>query len=125
MCCEPLSLETREGIPVPGGVRERDYPAYPLDEVVMTFKSGRFKVTRRVQRHLERRGWGVGTVCHCVCGLRPDDFYKSQAHRTEPGVWLDIYKPNMGAERLYVKFAPQSQTSEYVVLSFCGDGEPH
>lgn len=108
-----------------GGVCERGYPAYPLDEVGAAFGAGRFKLTWRVRRHLERRGWDVDAVQRCVCNLRSCDFYKSQAHRTEPGVWLDIYKPYVGNERLYVKFAPETPTDEYVVLSFCGDGEPH
>lgn len=108
-----------------GGVRERGYPAYPLDEVREAFDSRRFKVTMRVQRHLKRRGWDVETVQRCACGLTPDDFCKSQAHRDRPGVWLDIYKPLFGSERLYVKFLKMEQGDVFRVMSFCGDGEPH
>lgn len=107
------------------GVRERDYPAYPLDEVRVAFERGRFEVTGRVQRHLERRGWRAATVRWCICNLSPEDFHKSQAHRTESGVWLDIYKPLMGEERLYIKYMPFGDGERFIVLSFCGDGEPH
>jgi hypothetical protein len=72
---------------VTGEMRERGHPAYPLGEVKAAFGSGRFKVTSRVQRHLQRRGWRLDTVQGCFCNLLPADFYKSQAHRTEPGVW--------------------------------------
>ncbi len=108
-----------------GGVRERDYPAYPLDEVQAAFAAGRFQATRRVQRHLEHRGWRIETVQRCFCNLRPRDFYKSQAHRTEPGLWLDIYKPLHNSERLYVKYTPLGDGMRYIALSFCGDGEQH
>ena len=123
--CEPLSLRRREGISVSGGARERGHPSYPLDEVRTEFERGRFEVTGRVRQHLERRGWGFDTVSRCVCKLSLDDFYKSQAHRTEPGVWLDIYKPLMNGERLYVKFTPLDDGERFIVLSFCGDGEQH
>lgn len=107
------------------GVRERRYPACPLGEVRSAFQSGRFEVTRRVQRHLERRGWGLETIRRCICDLDSDDFYKSQAHLTEPGMWLDIYKPLVDGERLYVKYAPLGDGERFIVLSFCGDGEEH
>jgi hypothetical protein len=110
---------------VPGGARERRCPAYPLDEVRAAFAVGHFEVTGRVRRHLERRGWGFDTVRGCVCGLSPDDFYKSQAHRSEPGVWLDIYKPLVNGERLYVKYMPLGDDERFIVLSFCVDGELH
>lgn len=108
-----------------GSARERNHPAYPLDEVHGAFACGRFKVTRRVARHLTRRGWGAETVCRCIGRLNTEDFYKSQEHLGVPGVWLDIYKPFMGRERLYVKFLRMEEGDVFRVLSFCSDGEPH
>lgn len=108
-----------------GGVRERGYPAYPLDEVQAAFGAGRFKVTRRVQQHMDRRGWRRETVRACICSVRADDFYKSQSHLTVSGVWLDIYKPLMCGERMYVKFMRLGEGESFTVLSFCCDGEPH
>ncbi|MDO8847915.1 MAG: type II toxin-antitoxin system MqsR family toxin [Coriobacteriia bacterium] len=110
---------------MPGGSRERRCPAYPLNEVRAAFGAGRFEVTGRVRRHLERRGWGFETVQRRICDLCPGDFHKSQAHRTEPGVWLDIYKPFVNGERLYVKYMPFGDGESFIVLSFCGDGEQH
>lgn len=104
---------------------ERRRPEYPLRCVQTAFVQGRFQVTMRVVNHLERRGWTRRTIGECVASLVPEDFHKSQQHRTRPEAWLDIYKPVFCGERLYVKFTLQEDGKRYRVLSFCGDGEDH
>jgi hypothetical protein len=110
---------------VSGRPKERREPAYELLDVRRAFSEGRFQVTGRVLEHLERRGWSRGTVGACVASLMPTDFHKSQRHLTRPGAWLDIYKPVVRGERLYVKFVLQEDGGRYRVLSFCGDAEEH
>ncbi|KAF0207689.1 MAG: type II toxin-antitoxin system MqsR family toxin [Actinomycetota bacterium] len=105
--------------------RERGTPHYSLDAVRAAFTAGRFCVSGRVFGHLLRRGWKLDTVRDCVATLVPEDFYKSQRHVSREGVWLDIYKPVFRGECLYVKFTPLEGDLGFMVLSFCGDGEPH
>lgn len=108
-----------------GGLEERRQPAYSLEMVREAFTTGRFSVSGRVFGHLLRRGWKLETVRTCVLSLGPEDFYKSQRHVVRVGVWLDIYKPVFRGECLYVKFTPLEDGQGFIVLSFCGDGEPH
>lgn len=104
---------------------ERRRPSYPLDSVQSAFAQGHFQVTVRVIRHLDRRGWNRTTVGSCIHSLMSADFHKSQRHLERPAVWLDIYKPVVRGERLYVKFTLLEDQKTYLVLSFCGDGEEH
>ncbi|HEX9092561.1 MAG TPA: type II toxin-antitoxin system MqsR family toxin [Coriobacteriia bacterium] len=108
-----------------GRPTERRDPAYDLAGVQREFAEGRFQITRRVLKHLDRRGWSSARIRSCVAALTPTDFHKSQAHLTRRGVWLDIYRPVFRGERLYVKFTLQEDGVRYRVLSFCGDGEEH
>jgi hypothetical protein len=110
---------------VGSGASERRQPAYPLDRVRSAFVRGRFQVTGRVMKHLDRRGWSRGTVGLCVASLVTEDFHKSQRHLERPDVRLDIYKPVFCGERLYVKFILLEVGETYLVLSFCGHGEKH
>jgi hypothetical protein len=104
---------------------ERRDPAYDLAGVQRAFADGRFQVTRRVLNHLDRRGWSRGAIRSCVALLTPPDFHKSQLHLERPEAWLDIYRPVFRGERLYVKFILLEDGENYLVLSFCGDGEEH
>ena len=108
-----------------GEALERQQPAYPLGCVQTAFANDHFQATVRVVNHLERRGWSRRTISQCVASLVPEDFHKSQQHRTRPEAWLDIYKPVFCGERLYVKFTLQEDGKRFRVLSFCGDGEEH
>jgi hypothetical protein len=110
---------------VSGRPMERSEPAYGLPEVRRAFSEGRFQTTGRVMRHLDRRGWSRGTIGSCVASLTFSDFHKSQQHRMRPDAWLDIYKPLLRGERLYVKLTLQDDGAGYRVMSFCRDGEEH
>lgn len=105
--------------------RERWVPAYDLADVRAAFRGRRFLTTRRVRTHLEHKGLGTETVREVVCVLERSDFHKSQEHLGRPGVWLDIYRPDWGAERWYVKFVADGDAGHYRVLTFCRDGEQH
>jgi hypothetical protein len=89
------------------------------------FREGRFRVTPRVQRHLGRHDWSSETICKVISDLERSDFHKSQEHLTRSGVWLDIYRPQFGEDRLYVKFVVMNEKDWFQVLSFCCDGEQH
>ena len=104
---------------------ERSEPAYELADVRCAFSEGRFQVTARVSKHLDRRGWSRGTIAACVASFAPSSFHKSQLHLERPDVWLDIYRPVFCGERLCVKFILLEDGETYLVLSFCGDGEEH
>ncbi len=41
------------------------------------------------------------------------------------GVWLDIYRPVIDGQRLYIKFTPHEIRRAVIILSFCTDGEEH
>lgn len=107
------------------GPNERLMPGYDLAVVQTAFRAGRFRTTTRVQRYLSMTGWNRAAVCECVRSLQSDDFYKSQAHRDRPGVWLDIYRPVWDSERVYVKFTEWEQPGTFLVLTFCRDGDAH
>ncbi|MFU8891130.1 MAG: type II toxin-antitoxin system MqsR family toxin [Anaerosomatales bacterium] len=106
-------------------VLERKFPAYDLETVRHGSATGRFEITRRVRRHLYRKGWDPERISECVLSLGREDFHKSQQHRDRRGVWLDIYRPHWCGERLYVKFVLHEDGETFVVLTFCVDGEQH
>jgi len=109
----------REG---PGDERDAHYP---LHEVIAAAQEGRFRVTGRVRRHLRHKGWTIRTAVDCITQLRPADFHKSQAHLSRSGAWLDIYRPTYGGCRKYLKIVRLEDPTEFLLLSFCDDGEAH
>jgi len=103
---------------------ERRIPAYDLSKVREAFSSGRYEVTSRVRRHVRRKRWYLRDLEQCIEDLEYSDFHKSQRHIDKPDVWLDIYRPLVAGNRRYVKFMAQD-SGEYLVLTFCNDGEAH
>lgn len=108
-----------------GRPHERRTPGYGLTAVRCAFVADQFRVTTRVHRYLARIGWSRGTVRSCVASLTPTDFFKSQRHFNRADAWLDIYKPLYKGTRVYVKLTQHENGIEYVVLSFCRDGDQH
>jgi hypothetical protein len=104
---------------------ERRVPGYRLDAVQRAFEFSQFRVTTRVLTYARSIGWSRSTVRSCVAALTPTDFYKSQRHIDRADAWLDIYKPVYRGERLYVKLTLLENGGEYLVLSFCRDGDQH
>jgi hypothetical protein len=107
------------------GPIEKRVPHYELGSVVRAFGEGRFEVPVRVLRYLKTAELTLDDVVECVTGLGSEDFHKSQAHTRRPGVWLDIYRPRLRGRRMYVKFVAHEDGWRLVLLSFCGDGDPH
>ena len=60
-----------------------------------------------------------------MASLETTDFFKSQQHIDRADAWLDVYKPLHAGERLYVKLTLLENGSEYLILSFCLDGDQH
>jgi len=87
-------------------------------------RQGRLAVTGRVQRHLVARAWDYETVAECICSLKSSDAHKTILDPLRPGSQLDIYRPWMGAQRLYIRFTLDEDGDLYV-LSSCRDGEHH
>ncbi len=85
---------------------------------------GRYDVTNRVRRHLRRKHRTFRDLESCIAKLEQSDFHKSQRHLAKPDVWLDIYRPVIDGIRRYVKFMAQDN-GDYLVLTFCDDGEAH
>jgi hypothetical protein len=110
---------------MPGLPMERREPGYSLEVVQSAFAVGQFRVTNRVLTYFSRVGWSRRTVRSCVSSLTPADFFKAQRHIDRPDAWLDIYKPLWMGERLYMKVTLLENGCEFLVLSFCRDGDQH
>ncbi len=108
-----------------GGSLGKPRPHHELESVRRAFLDGRFVITSRVRRHMALHDWTERDIVDCISGLSPEDFHKSQAHRMNEGVWLDIYRPGFAGRRLYVKLTREMKGNRFVVLSFCLDGEDH
>lgn len=104
---------------------EKHVAHYELGVVRHAFEAGLFAVPGRVTRYLKSAGLTLDDVVECMAGLSSTDFHKSQAHLGRPGIWLDIYRPHFRGRRMYVKFAVHEDGRRFVLLSFCGDGDPH
>jgi hypothetical protein len=104
---------------------ERRVPRYQLEVVQQAFAEDQFRVTTRVLTYLASVRWSRSTVQSCVACLARGDFFKSQRHVDRPDAWLDIYRPVYKGERLYVKLTLHENEIEYLVLSFCLDGDQH
>jgi hypothetical protein len=100
-------------------------PHYPLEDVTAAFVDGRFEVPVRVARHLRSCGWDRAFVCECVLSLKVEALHKSVPHRSRDGVWLDVYRPRFGGERMYLKLTAHEREGWFLVLSFCIDGQAH
>jgi predicted transcriptional regulator len=106
-------------------VREKASPHYDLETVRRAFRCGRAEVTSRVARHMRSHGMGRPTLFACVDALGPRDFHKSQVHITREGVWLDIYRPWVTGDRMYLKITEHEDGVSMLVLTYCRDGEAH
>lgn len=82
-------------------------------------------VTGRVRRHLTAKRWDREYVRDCLLALDESDFHKSQQHLSRTGVWLDIYRPWIADQRLYVKITVLESGNQLLILSFCVDSEAH
>lgn len=104
---------------------EKRQAHYELERALEAFVGGRFVITSRVRRHMAVHDWTENYIIDCLSGLSSSDFHKSQAHRVHGGIWLDVYRPVMGSQRLYLKFTQQHDGDGFILLSFCVDGEDH
>jgi hypothetical protein len=105
---------------------EKGQAHYLLSEIQARFcEADGYLITGRVRKHMALAGWDEADVQTCVAFLEDGDFYKSQAHSSRPGVWLDIYKPIYDGETLYVKFTEHEDGRTVVLLSYCVDGDEH
>jgi hypothetical protein len=108
-----------------GTGRESGVPAFDLAEVQRAFRSGRFRVTGRVERHLYGAGLSKRIIRDCVSAMGAGSFHKSQELRDSACSWADIYRPYWSGDRWYVKFALDERGGGFRVLTFCRDGEDH
>jgi hypothetical protein len=106
-------------------VREKATPHYDFEAVRRAFREGRVEVTSRVTRHMRSHGRARPTLLACVDALCPRDFHKSQTHTTREGVWLDIYRPWVAGDRMYLKITEYEDGVTMLVLTYCRDGEAH
>jgi hypothetical protein len=100
-------------------------PVYPLGFVKDCAAAGRYFVPRRVQRYVRGADLTERFLVDCLAGLQLQDFHKSQEHSTRPGVWLDIYRPWIGRQRMYVKITLLENGQDLLILTFCRDSEAH
>lgn len=73
---------------------------------------------------MRRKRWYFRDLELCIRELEHSDFHKSQRHSDNPDVWLDIYRPAIAGTRRYVKLMIQD-SGDFLVLTFCNDGEAH
>jgi hypothetical protein len=106
-------------------VREKASPHYDLEAVRELFRVGDFMLPVRVRRNMRSRGLSRSVLEACVAALDARDFHKSQAHTIRQGVWLDIYRPWVAGERMYLKFTEHEDGLRMLVLAFCVDSTAH
>jgi hypothetical protein len=87
-------------------------------------RKDRFVLTGRALRYLVTQSWDRETVAQGLCSLERIDLHKSIPDSRRPGSLLDVYRPWMDGQRLYIKFTLDEDGDLYV-LSFCRDGENH
>jgi hypothetical protein len=97
---------------------------YGLGRVRALALSGRYAVTYRVQRYIAAQSWDSGCVGECLGALKRNDLHKSLPDSQRPGSRLDVYRPWLRGQRMYVKFTLDEDGVLYV-LSFCRDGDSH
>jgi len=108
------------------GKQEKRQAHYSLTAIQLQFsESDGYIIPGSVARYMAKAGWDESDVKACVLCLDDKDLFKSQAHDTRPGVWLDIYKPVYEGELLYVKFTKHEDGRTVILLSFCRDGDEH
>jgi len=106
-------------------VHERSSAAYQLAGVRERIRAGRYVITGRVRRYLRAKKWDDRYVRDCLLALDESDFHKSQQHVSRAEVWLDIYRPWVEDQRLYMKITVLESGDELLILSFCVDSEAH
>ncbi len=103
----------------------RQQPQYDLAWVKEQVHAGEFRVPKRVERYLRRKGLPADYPVTCIHLMEAADFHKSQQHTVRKDVWLDVYRPCIGGARWYVKVTVHEDGVSIVVLTCCRDGEAH
>lgn len=93
----------------PGVAETRDEPEYSLDGVhrMAAFQQVQF-MSRRIQGHLDRLGYGLEDVCGRLAELSRSNFHHSERYHDDTR-WHDVYLlphpiPGDASVRLYIKF---------------------
>lgn len=95
---------------------EKRKPAYDLESIKAAVASGRYRITFTARHCAHALGMGDADICQTVLDISQADFYKSMTTYADVHVWQDVYRPQRGAARLYVKF--QIDDNGYLIVSF-------
>lgn len=81
-------------------------PCYDLDLVKRLVADEKYFTTNKVRKILINHGYVVSdTVADVIQSIRPDDFYKCDELKNNPGVYADIYHHvKCNDEEWYVKY---------------------
>lgn len=108
--------------------RERSKPSYDLSEAKWLARCGMLSISGRTRRFIKNRygNRAQNIVKEIFESLRPDDFRKTIALDSLPGIWADVYVTECRQTTWYLKyFISEDFQPELHVLSANWDGYIH
>jgi hypothetical protein len=96
-------------------------PSCDLLEVQFLVRLGRFGLSAEVARTMSRDDLDRALLHRCFESLSPADFHKTMPSERDRRTMLDVYRPALGQQRLYLKFKIQPDGDGVFILSFKKD----
>ena len=96
-------------------------PSYDLLEVQFLVRLGRFDLSAEVTRTMSRDDLDRALLHRCFESLSPADFHKTMPSERDERTLLDVYRPFLGRQRLYLKFKTLPDGAGVFILSFKKD----
>jgi motility quorum-sensing regulator/GCU-specific mRNA interferase toxin len=97
---------------------EKLKPTYALADIKAEFADpDHLNRTQKSQEGADDLGMDDNEVVAIIQALTLADFEKSMTSKANYKIWQDVYKPNVGGRKLYVKFTLDAR-SELFLISF-------
>ena len=96
-------------------------PSYDLLEAQFLVRLGRFDLSAEVTRTMSRDDLDRASLHRCFEALSSADFHKTMPSERDERKMLDVYRPLLGQQRLYLKFKTLPGGDGVFILSFKKD----
>lgn len=90
-------------------------PAYSLQEIQSLLKNDRYRITLSANKSAVELGFDINDICDVIKRMSADDFYKSMQSKNNANSYQDVYHPEYGGYKLYVKV---QIVEDLVIISF-------
>jgi motility quorum-sensing regulator/GCU-specific mRNA interferase toxin len=94
---------------------EKGRPHCKLATVKLLIQQGRIRATFSAIRSAAPLGYDFDGIVNVISGLTSHDFYKSMTTHADHRIWQDVYRPHVGAQKIYLKL---TVIDDVLIVSF-------